>query len=292
VLVPVLAVVALLLMLAGSIYAAPRFADALASAPVIGGPTSSLLRSVGLAPISSRLTPINDTAVSSRYRIILTGAYADASQTILTVQVNPPAALLAPDIVTLSDQFGRQVEMRSGVYDGRTGTHIFSFAALPWPDNSLGARLTLRITGVQPDPASIATVKGNWTLHGQVGVQPAIRLALPADGTIGDTTFHFNSIVRSGPGLDVDLHVTGPFASHLTDTVGKAIPDVSKPHVAFNVRLIDQSGALVQPVEENYQSGPSYEEVHVLWIFNSPGQYRMVVSFEGAGQFERVIDVP
>ena len=281
-----------LLILASSVYAAPRFADALASAPVIGGPTSSFLRSVGLEPIGARLTPVNDVAVSSGYRVQLAGVYADASQTILLLQVNPPASVVNPDEVSLSDQFGRNLQFRSASYDFQSGAQVLTFEPLGWPDSVLGARLSLRITALEANPEVGIKTPGTWTLHGQVGIQPKVELARPTDGRIGGTQFSFNSIVRSGPAVEVDMHVSGPLATHLTDAVGKEIPNVSKPQPAFNVRLFDATGAEVQPIGGNMSSQLGYEDVRFLWLATKPGTYRLVVSYEGQGQFEREIDVP
>jgi len=97
-----------------SLYAAPRFADALAGAPVIGGPTAALLRSVGLAPYAKQFTTINEVAVSSGYQVELVAAYADATQTILIFRSSPQADVF-PGIQwpsSLTDQFGATLARR------------------------------------------------------------------------------------------------------------------------------------------------------------------------------------
>jgi hypothetical protein len=287
-----IAAVAVLAFLAGSLYAAPRFADALAGAPLIGGPTTALLRSVGLAPLNSRLTAINDTATSSGYRVELIAGYADATQTVLVLRVQPPADLF--DASVLTDQFGRSLRPSSGVSDSRTGNTVLSFGGLPWGDAFLGARLTLHVSALQLNLEGPTTfVQGNWNLHATLAVEPARDLRpLPVDGRLGTTTFHFTSIVRSGPSLQVDMEVHGPLSSHLTDAVGAAIPNVSKPHPVFNVGLLDANGAEVQGLSSEMSSGLGSESGHWRWLVTTKGRYRLVVSFEGVGQFEREIDVP
>ena len=291
-LAPVAAVFLVLGFLAGSLYAAPRFADALASAPLIGGPTAALLRSIGLAPLNNRLTTINDVATSSGYRVTLIAGYADATQTVLVLRVEPPADLFETSVLT--DQFGRSLRPRNGVFDSSTGNSVISFAGLPWGDSLLGARLTLHASALQLNLGGpVTTVTGNWNLHAILAVEPGQHLTpLPADGRLGATTFHVSSLVRSGPSLQVDMRVEGPLASHLTDLVGPAIPNVSKPHPVFDVRLLDARGVDVQSLSSEMSSGLGSENGHWRWLVTTPGRYRLVVSFEGVGQFERTIDVP
>ena len=88
------------------------------------------------------------------------------------------------------------------------------------------------------------------------------------------------------------MRVEGPLASHLTDLVGPAIPNVSKPHPVFDVRLLDARGVDVQSLSSEMSSGLGSENGHWRWLVTTPGRYRLVVSFEGVGQFERTIDVP
>jgi hypothetical protein len=287
-----LAAVVVLALLAGSLYAAPRFADALAGAPIVGGPTSALLRSVGLAPLNNRLSAINDVATSSGYRVTLVAGYADATQTVLVLRVEPPANLFATSVLT--DQFGRSLRPSSGVAANDTGNTVISFAGLPWADAWLGARLTLHVSGLQRNlQGPIETVPGNWNLHATLAVEPGQHLRpLPADGRLDTTTFRFTSIVRSGPSLQVGMQVEGPLSSHLTDVVGADVPNVSKPHPVFDVRLLDATGGEVQGISSEMSGGLGSETGHWNWLVTAAGRYRLVVSFEGVGQFERAIDVP
>lgn len=287
-----IAAVMLLALFAGSLYAAPRFADALAGAPVVGGPTRALLQSVGLAPLNNRLTAINDVATSSGYRVTLVAGYADATQTVLVLRVEPPADLF--DTSFLTDQFGRSLRPSSGVGASNTGDTVISFASLPWGDEWLGARLTLHVTGLQRNlDGPVIIVAGTWNLHATLAVEPVRQIVpLPGDGRLATTTFHFSSIVRSGPSLQVDMQVKGPLASHLTDTVGTIIPNVSKPHPVFDVRLVDTRGADVPGLSGEMSSGIGSETGSWRWLVTERGRYRLVISFEGVGQFERAIDVP
>ena len=285
------AAVLVLAVFAGFLYSAPRFADALAGAPVVGGPTGALLRSIGLAPLNSRLTAINEVATSSGYRVTLVAGYADATQTVLVLRVEPSAALF--DTAILTDQFGRSMHDSSGVYDSRNGTTVLTLSGMPWPDSLLGTRLGLRVFAVQPNVETpTATVRGDWNLHATLAVEPSRKInPAPADGQLATTIFHFTSIVKSGPSLQVDMEVQGPLALHLTDTVGE-ISNVSKPHPIFGVRLVDANGVDVQGLSNEMRSGLGSETGHWRWLVTAPGRYRLVISFEGVGQFERAIDVP
>jgi hypothetical protein len=287
-----MAALALLGFLAGSLYAAPRFADALAGAPLIGGATTGLLWSIGLAPLNNRLTAINDVATSSGYRVQLIAGYADATQTVLVLRTEPPADLF--DTSVLTDQFGRSLRPSGGVFDSRTGNTVISFAGLPWGDSFLGARLTLHVSALQLRvEGPTINVQGDWKLHATLAVEPGQKLRpLPTDGRLGATTFHFTSIVKSGPSLQVDMQVQGPLASHLTDAVGQDIPNVSKPHPAFDVRLLDANGTAVQGLSGEMSNGLGSVTSRWRWLVTAPGRYRLIVSFEGVGQFEREIDVP
>ena len=287
-----LAAAVVLAFFVGSLYAAPRFADALAGAPLIGGPTGALLRSIGLTPLNNRLTAINDVATSSGYRVTLVAGYADATQTVLIVRVEPAADLFETSVLT--DQFGRSLRPSNGVFDSSTGNSVISFAGLPWGDSLLGARLVLHASALRRNLEGPATtVLGNWNLHATLGVEPGKNLRpLPVDGRLGDTTFHVTSIVRSGPSIQVGMQVRGPLASHLTDMAGQAIPNVSKPHPVFEVRLLDANGIEVQGLSSEMSSGLRSETGRWNWLVTAAGRYRLVVSFEGVGQFERAIDVP
>lgn len=284
-----LAAFAVLGFLAASLYAAPRFADAVAGAPLIGGPTTAVLTSFGLAPLNNRLTAINDAATSSGYRVRLIAGYADATQTVLVLRVEPPANLY--DTAVLTDQFGRSLRPSSGILAGSTGDTVISFAGLPWGDSLLGARLTLHVSALQlrPDAPTGSIVRGDWNLHATLAVEPAHSIRpLPEDGRLATTTFRFTSIVQSGPSLQVDTQVEGPLASHLTDAIGP----LSKPHPAFNVRFLDANGTEVQPLSSEASSGLGSETTRWRWLISAPGRYRLIVSFEGSGQFEREINLP
>ena len=285
-----LAAVVVLALLAGSLCVAPRFADTLAGAPIVGGPTGALLRSIGLAPLNNRLTAINDVTTSSGYRVTLLAGYADATQTVLVLRVEPPADLFETSVLT--DQFGRSLQPSGGVAATNTGDTVISFAGLPWGDSLLGARLTLHVSALQLNLGGpTTTVQGNWNLHANLAVEPAQQIRpLPADGRLATTTFHFTSIVKSGPSLQVEMQVQGPLASHLTE-VGET-SKVSKPHPLFNVRLLDASGNEVNGLSSEMHSGLGSETGQWRWLVTTSGRYRLVVSFEGVGQFERAIDVP
>src|SRR5256886_12100243 len=228
-LAPVAAVFLVLGFLAGSLYAAPRFADALASAPLIGGPTAALLRSIGLAPLNNRLTAINDVATSSGYRVTLIAGYADATQTVLVLHVEPAADLFETSVLT--DQFGRSLRPSNGVFDSSTGNSVISFAGLPWGDSLLGARLTLHASALHLNlEGPVTTVPGNWNLHAILAGEPGQHLTPPpAHRPLRAATFPLRPLRRAGPRLSGDNPLEGPPAFPLHPLGRPAIPHVFQP---------------------------------------------------------------
>ena len=112
----VLVALALLMVTTGiASYFAPRFADALATAPGIGVFAGPVLRDFQLAGQPDRVTPFADTAISSGYRVTLVGGYADPTRTVLLLRWDDPRGEFpSPIRFTLTDQFGRTYEPGGG----------------------------------------------------------------------------------------------------------------------------------------------------------------------------------
>lgn len=264
-------------------YFAPRFDQAVADAPVIGGPAGALLRDAGLLQVSSRVAMFTEAAASSGYQVKLLAGYADPTRTVLLLQVGPPSASLlssAPGTVVLSDQFGQRYQLRGGVADASRGVEALQFEPIGRLASAVGARLTLQI--VELGRREALPVRGDWTLHAILLVEPARSLPVPAPQDLGTIRVAFED-ARVAPGtVEVKLRVTGVSA----DELGRTVPDALKGHPAFRMTLSYPNGADAQPMWTDIGSNG---EVSALWLRAEPGPYRLTVSFEGVGQFERVL---
>jgi hypothetical protein len=305
------ALAAALLLFASAVgsYFAPRFAQALADAPGLGTFSGPMLRGSGLA--AAHLTSLNDVARSSGYTIHLAGGYADATRTLLLIHVDSPSGvypLAGGSSTTLADQVGRSYHLTGAVATPGVGgmDEILMFEPIGLPASVLGARLNLHITTIRifsdrpavAPPNTVAgrdllDLPGRWDLHGTLVVEKARALPLPADGRMGDSTFHFTEVRATPASIAVRIQVSEPLASQVNKEVGETIPGVAKPHPALVIRLLDPSGAELQrSYGARLGSGSGPAEVELLAARATSGPYRLVVSYEGIGTFERTIDVP
>src|SRR5262245_5124865 len=155
------ALAVLLAVNAAVMYYVPRYADAFASAPAVGGISDPVLRWTGLS--AGRATVLNDTATANGHTLRLVVGRADELRTALIVQVDdlsPGSEMCLPPTckdkralwrqhsrmwgigeATLTDQFDRSYPP-SGVGGGTS----LSFEPLAGPAASVGARLTLHVT--------------------------------------------------------------------------------------------------------------------------------------------------
>jgi hypothetical protein len=268
---------------AGGAYFAPRFGEAVADAPVMGGPAGALLRDAGLLQVSSRVATFTEAAASSGYQIKLLAGYADPTRTVLLLQVAPSSAGLlfsAPGSVVLSDQFGQRYQLRGGVADASRGVEALQFEPVGHLASAVGARLTLHV--MELGRLEAPAVRGDWTLHAVLLVEPARSLPVPRPEGLGAVRVAFED-VRVAPGaVEVRLRVAGASAGGL----GRTVPDALKGHPAFHMALSYPDGTDAQPVWTEIGSNG---EVTALWLRAEPGPYRLTVSFEGVGQFERVL---
>lgn len=197
------------LVLAGNAAAAyfvPRYADALASTPVVSSVSAPLLRYVGLD--ASSVTPVSDAAVSSGHELRLIGAYADPARTLVLIQFDgkawtPPTKTTESYQVeaSLSDQFGR-------VYRGTGSSEGAEFQPLMPPASSTGARLTMHVSALL-DTLNGQGVAGDWTLHFTLIESPGQSIELPKQVTYEGTTYTFISASRSGSLIRLRWLVTG-----------------------------------------------------------------------------------
>ncbi len=275
----------------GASYAAPRFQAALADTPLLGSTIAPLLRGLGLEPLSTRFQPVTAVANSSGREVRLVAAYTDENDTFLILQMTPPVTWF-PGIATLTDQFGRTVEIRGGETQA-DGNTLVNFAGVGWPDTLLGARLTLRMRTLNLGPETSTVLPGDWTLHATIATEPARPYAhpLPADGHLDNSTIHVTRVQATAATVHVEMAITGPLAKKLDATIGQAVPNVSKPRPAFVVRLLAADGTEVQALQSQGGSSLTGADFSMTWLRPAAARYRLLITYEGIGQIERQLDL-
>ena len=299
--VAALAVATLGLML-GVLYFVPRADAVLADTPIAG----DLLRDAGLAGAGDRVTAVGAISTSSGYRLELVGAYADSSRTVLLVHAEPGIEFsgLGPE---LKDQFGRTYNFSSGSANGLTGNLVLTYDALAWPDAITGARITLSWTAVEPwscvippggtSIGAVCTkgqpVTGSWTLPATIGIDEGTVLALPAPAHLGPANFRFTSVVATPATITIGMEVTGMSYEDLY----KRVPDGGKGRQLFNIELIGPDGASMGgngagSASDNLTG--TRIQIGLYWPRSAApaGDYRLRVTYEGLGEFERVLHIP
>jgi hypothetical protein len=286
-----LAACVLLAGLISATYFAPRFGQALADSPVVGPAIDRFLAGAGLGPIAGRFAPVGTSATSSGYRLQLQAAYADSNEVYLVIR-STPALFAFPDDLSLTDQFGRTLELKGGQSEA-DGSDLVVFKGVGWPDDVVGARLTLHVRSLERSTESGGRIGGDWRLSAVVDVAAARPYPhpLPAAGRLGDSTVEFRQVIASAATVRVDMKVTGPLTRHITDIVGQEVPGVSKPRPAFQIRLLGADGREVQELDGGASSGVSGTDVTQTWLRPARGNYRLVVSFEGVGEIERQLSL-
>jgi hypothetical protein len=285
-----LAVALLAAVLSGASVYAPRFAQVLADAPIVGTAVGPPLRSIGLAGLQGRFTALDSRATSSGYTVQLVAGYADSNQTVLVLKVQPPDHSLFAQ-PRLTDQFGRAIDLRGGMSDSSTGDNVLLFNGIPWPDSIVGARLQLHASHLEALPNG-QPVLGDWTLEGTIPVESSQGLPLPAPGMIGDSTLRFTQLAATSATVSIHVEISGPLAAQLDRTVGETIPGVAKPHPAFSSELIDSSGRAATHISGATSTGIGPAQFSATWVITHRGDYRLRIAYEGVGSLERTITIP
>ena len=286
----VLAVLLLIVVLGAASFYAPRFAQTLADAPIVGTAIGPALRSIGLAGFQGRFNALDSRATSSGYTLRLVAGYADNNATILVLDVEPPDHGLFAQ-AQLTDQFGRTIQLHTGMSDTLSGDNVLVFDGIPWPDSILGVRLRLHASVLEglPDGKPVA---GDWTLQGTIPVESGHALPLPAAGILGDSTFRLTHVEATNATLGIRMEISGPLARQLDRSIGSEISGVSKPHEAFFTDLVDASGRSATAIYGNTSTGIGPAQFYGMWVITHPGEYRIRIAYEGVGSFERTITIP
>ncbi len=168
-------------------YFAPKYERALADSPGLGPISQRLLAGVGLR--EGDVTAASDSATSAGHTLKLVGGYADGLRTVLFASIdgkgltgNPKQYGLNPGEwgvnfgdASLTDQFEHSYGGQ-----GTTGPTSLQFQHLAWPASEVGARLTLRVTGITASKTELVL---QWTVSGTVNDQ--MRAVPPAKSAPG-----------------------------------------------------------------------------------------------------------
>jgi hypothetical protein len=249
-------VVGVLLANVGAAYFAPKYGQALADSPIVGGVAGPVLRYSGLD--ANQITTLDTSATSSGHTIKLVGGYADTERTVLLMEFDGQAHGL-PNKQTeccyaegsLTDQFGREYH-RLYSPDALAAT----FEPLAGPARELGARLTLHISTLNPLGSHFQTVRGDWTLrltlleHAEVVVLP-----VPGPVTANGITYTLKSVRLSGTQMKIQFELSGPLVDQQKDLPSQPMDNRSFAMRYVRPSLVDAQG-----------NSPSVHD----WGFTSP----------------------
>lgn len=203
-------VVAILFVNLVAAYFAPRYGQALADAPIVGGVAAPVLRYSGLD--ASQITSLNVSATSSGHTIKLVGGYADTERTVLLMEFDgkplrvPSKSNQDPCCFaegTLVDQFALEYSrVPSSDQQAATFEPVRGLAA------RVGARLMLHITILHTNGPEVAT--GDWRLPVTLFQQPGKVLAVPGPVTANGIIYTIKSVRLSGTQLSIQFYLSGP----------------------------------------------------------------------------------
>jgi len=309
------ALVATFLIVAANLPAAylfPRYATALADAPVVGGVTSPVLRAAGLT--NADLSPADSTSVSNGHVLRLRAVYADAYRTVMIVEIDgqplqsdrkpvpgtvnpppPPKGFTIGDF-GLTDQFGWSYDdQRPSPFSPVEVRPLTGLAA------SAGARLTLHVTALvyYDGMYSDAPTSGDWTLRATVFQGPGRNLALPAPGSIGNTHYRIDRLNVSASLLYLHVAVTGeapqmwralphpgPNDDEATQrTQGEQVGKIIRTYYANRLIAPDGTEALVR------SGGFGGDEIDMAFLLSGPGTYHLIIGDPATGTYEAVFTV-
>jgi hypothetical protein len=282
-----------------AIYFAPSYGRALADSPGVGPISERLLGAVGLT--AGDIAVVGDSATSAGHTLKLVGAYADGLRTVLFVSIdgkgvtgnpkeygrNPDEWGINFDDMLLTDQFGH-----SYAEQGIAGPTDLQFQALAWPTSSVGARLTLHVTGIWAmwkvaeigpnkgiDPETL-TMHGDWTLHVTLMSEPAHKLALPAPLHSAQADYTFTSVTASRTEIVLHWTVTGPVNDGMRSAPPPAYPPSEEYQRTmqdyFTPRVYDSAGNELQMAEWGYEWPKTGAAKGQMTVFiKGPGRYRI-----------------
>jgi hypothetical protein len=286
-------VIALLLIglgnLAGAYYV-PRYGQALAQVPLVGGIYAKALQYYGLA--EQNVTVVNGSSTSSGHTVRLVAGYADGLRTLLVVEIDGKALTYGktshpnpgefgvgnhgetPDLgVTLTDQFGHSY--KEGAGNGYT--NYLQFQPLVWPASKVGARLTLHITTLTKlwlEGAGQDEVSGDWTLHATLVAEPVHVLPLPSPVRTTNAVYTFTSLRVTSTAVHIEWTATGALiddprlANHGSQAADQLTTDYFLP------RLFDAAGHETQDSTSGITLSRPVK-IEFNGYVSGPGRYRL-----------------
>jgi hypothetical protein len=234
-------VVGVVLANVGAAYFAPKYGQALADSPIVGGVAGPVLRYSGLD--ANLITRLDASATSSGHTVKLVGGFADTERTVLLLEFDGQAHGL-PNKQTeccyaegsLTDQFGREYHR---VYspDALTAT----FEPLAGPARDLGARLTLHISMLMLG-SHFQTVRGEWTLRLTLLQHAGVVLPVPGPATANGITYTLKSLRLSGTQLKIQFELSGPPVDQQRDLPPQPMDNRSFADRYVRPSLVDAQG--------------------------------------------------
>ena len=277
----------------GVVYYFPRYGTALASVPVVGGVSRSILAGAGLA--SADVAAVSDVSTSNGHTLRLVGVYADGLQTVFLIQIDnqslaaagPPTKteryLVAGRDATLTDQFGHTYQ-RVGSPSGDQRPVAFSPLVAPAAQN--GARLTLHLRNLD-NVGTAESIPGEWTLHATVFEHAAHVIPLPAPIELGGNTFTFTSI-KSATVFELSWKVTGPGVAQAWNVRDQGSFARLRPYVPSFTGLKEIASGVGFTFDPSTNS--MYGQITEIW--ESPGKLTIRFGSPEIGLAERTIVVP
>lgn len=235
-------VVAILFVNLVAAYFAPRYGQALADAPIVGGVAGPVLRYSGLD--ASHITPLNVSATSSGHTITLVGGFADTERTVLLMEVDGKSHGLPNKREaccyaegTLVDQFALEYQRVNSA-----DPQAMTFKPLAGPASQLGARLQLHITALHGlMPESFQAISGDWRLNVTLIQQPGKVLATPRPVTANGITYTIRSVRLSAKQLSIQFYISGePVEEYRRLVYGVNAPQPAGPD-GFYQRYVAQT---------------------------------------------------
>jgi len=274
----------------GAAYYAPRYGQALAQVPLVGGIYAKALEYYGLAP--KNVTVVNNSSTSSGHTVRLVAAYADGLRTVLVVEIDGRTLTYGktshpspgefgvgnhgetPDLgYTLTDQFGHSYT--EGVGNGYT--NYLQFQPLVWPASKVGARLTLHITTLMKlwlEGAGQDEVSGDWTLHATLVAEPVHVLPLPSPVQTSNAVYTFTSLRVTSTAVHIEWTATGALiddprlANHGSQAADQLMTDYFLP------RLFDSAGRETQDSTSGITLSRPVK-IEFNGYVSGPGRYRL-----------------
>lgn len=292
------------LLMAAAVVVTAGVVAATPAAQAISGPAAAALRMAGIGPRAAvdvqvplaHGQPLQ--ATSSGHTVTLTGAYGDATHTVVFLRFEP--GWMAGSM-TLVDESG--VPFGGGSTGGSShGDSEATYAPLPPGQH----RLTLRMTSINrflsDAHPGFDTVHGTWSFTFTLRVSPDRLTARPRTGTVSGVAVTIDAVSGDGYSLDASIETVGATIDELTETpnetqVTPGVP-VPTPVDPFQVQVLDAQGRPMTVVNESNgvagKSGTGLRDVNwqvYLAGGHGPGTYRLVVTYRGQ-RMESTVTIP